>query len=132
MGRLAFENSMIACRGRVDHVTWLRRQICHNIVNNAAHGEAPTMPTVRVPERTHRIIQELAGAGSQQEVLAEAVEDLRRKRLIEATNAAYAALKSDPAGWAEAQAERAGWDVTLGDGLEDESSWPTPPEGRSG
>lgn len=76
------------------------------------------MPTVRIPERTYQILRELTGEGSQQEVLAEAVEDLRRKRLIEATNAAYAALKADPAAWAEWQAEREAWDATLGDGLE--------------
>jgi hypothetical protein len=55
-----------------------------------------------------------------QEVLARAVEDYRRKRILDQTNAAYAALRADPDAWAEVLAERAELENTLADGLEDD------------
>lgn len=53
-----------------------------------------------------------------QEVLEEALELYRRKQLLEATNAAYAALRAEPDTWDELEAERKAWDATLADGLE--------------
>jgi hypothetical protein len=53
-------------------------------------------------------------------VLAKAVEAYRRRRLLEQMNAAYAVLPADGQGWREEQEERAAWDATLGDGLEDD------------
>ncbi len=44
----------------------------------------------------------------------------RRQHTIDQTNAAYAALKADPAAWQEDQAERAAWEATLADGLPDD------------
>jgi len=76
--------------------------------------------TIRIDRETHRILQELANGGSMQVVLRKAVAEYRRKWLLEATNAAYAALRQDPAAWGDEQAERAAWDNTLGDGLEDD------------
>ena len=49
-----------------------------------------------------------------------AVETLRRQTLLEETNRAYAALRGDPKRWEEEQAERAAWDATLSDGLEND------------
>jgi hypothetical protein len=40
--------------------------------------------------------------------------------LLDAMNAAYAALRNDPAAWPDELRERALWDETLADGLEDE------------
>jgi hypothetical protein len=40
--------------------------------------------------------------------------------LIQAMDADYAALREDPAAWAEEQAERAAWETTSADGLADE------------
>ena len=77
--------------------------------------------TVRVEERTQETLKALAAesGASMQEILARAVEAYRRQRLIDRTNAAYAALREDPAAGQAEQAERAAWDATLGDGLAD-------------
>ena len=76
--------------------------------------------TVRVSAETHAVLQQLAGErhATIQQVLAEAVEAYRRQRLIDATNAAYAALREDPAAWRDVEQERAAWDAALSDGLE--------------
>jgi hypothetical protein len=75
--------------------------------------------TVRIEERTQETLKTLAAESgtSMQEVLARAVEAYRRQHLIDQTNAAYAALRRDPAAWQAEQAERAAWDATLSDGL---------------
>jgi hypothetical protein len=52
--------------------------------------------------------------------LEKAVETLRRQTILEETNRAYAALRSDPKKWREEQEERAAWEATLADGLEDD------------
>lgn len=53
------------------------------------------------------------------QVLDEAIDELYRKRFIDACNAAYARLKSDGKAWQRELKERAAWESTLGDGLED-------------
>ena len=75
--------------------------------------------TVRVKEETRAALRELANQTNQsmQDVLARAVELYRRERILEETNAAYAALRADPQHWQEEQQERAAWDATLADGL---------------
>jgi hypothetical protein len=54
------------------------------------------------------------------EVLAEAVDRLWREDLLRRTNEAYAALREDPEAWEDLMRERAEWDSTLLDGLEDD------------
>ncbi|MEO6807884.1 MAG: toxin-antitoxin system protein [Isosphaeraceae bacterium] len=78
------------------------------------------MVTIRVPEATHRLIQELAGGGTMQSVVVEAVENLRRQRMFDEANLAFSTLRNDPEAWAREQAERDEWDGTLADGLEDD------------
>jgi hypothetical protein len=75
--------------------------------------------TVRIREETRTALRELSSQTNQpmQEVLARAVELYRRQRILEQTNAAYAALRADPQHWREEQQERAAWDATLADGL---------------
>ena len=75
--------------------------------------------TIRVSRRTRDMLQTLAEQSgcSVQEVLEEAVELYWGRRLLETTNAAYAALRDDPVAWRELQKERAEWDVILNDGL---------------
>lgn len=53
---------------------------------------------------------------------ADTIED-RRRRLLEETNRAYAALRADPDAWREELAERAIWDVTNLDGLDEDEWW---------
>lgn len=78
--------------------------------------------TVRVTRRTHIALTELAdGAGiSTQRFLDELVERERRRRFFDEVDSAFRALREDPVAWREELAERALWDRTLGDGLEDD------------
>src|SRR5947208_16080020 len=78
--------------------------------------------TVRISEATHRMLRELAERTGQTmtEVLDQALDAYRRKVFFDELNAGYAALRADPDAWAELEAERKEWDVTLMDGLADE------------
>lgn len=76
------------------------------------------MPVVRVPDETYQLIQEMAHGKPMHAVITEAVEELRRKRIFEQANQAYAALRKDPEAWAKEQAELIELEGTLGDGLD--------------
>jgi type II secretory pathway component PulK len=78
--------------------------------------------TIRVTNKTKRTIEELAAStgASQVEIVAEAVEKYRRKRLIQEINESFARLRENPEEWADYQRELHEWDATLMDGLEDE------------
>jgi hypothetical protein len=75
--------------------------------------------TVRVTERTHALLRELAAATGEplQQVLEEAVEQYRRERFFADLHAAYERLATDQAAWRDELAERAELDGTLADGL---------------
>ena len=77
---------------------------------------------VRVSDQTHGTLRELAEETGEpmQDLIATAVEAMRRRRILEMTNAAYAAMRADPERWQEELDERSEWDATLTDGLEDE------------
>jgi predicted transcriptional regulator len=77
--------------------------------------------TVRVSEHTHELLRELAATTGEplQKVLERAVETYRREQFFAELNAAYARLQADPVAWEEELAERAEWDATLADGLDD-------------
>ncbi len=79
------------------------------------------MSAIRVSEKTHSTLQVLARQDGTPitELLEQAVEAYRRQRVIDQANAAYAALRADPAAWADVQAERRAWDTTLADGLDE-------------
>ena len=80
-----------------------------------------TTTTIRVSLRTRTLLQELAqtSGSSMQAVLEQALEQYRRQQLLEATNAAYAALYAAPEAWADLEQERLAWEQTLADGLEE-------------
>ena len=82
----------------------------------------PETTTIRVTRRTHATLTELAAkAGvSTQRFLDDLVEQERRRRFFDEADAAFRALREDPEAWAEELAERALWDQTLADGLEDD------------
>ena len=84
---------------------------------------------VRVTDETRAILRDLSQEMNEpmQQVLAKAVEAYRRRRILELSNAAYAALRSDPQAWQEMLDERAEWDATLMDGLEGDE-WPVDDE----
>ncbi len=77
--------------------------------------------TVRVSEETHELLRKLAAATGEplQRVLERAVENYRREQFFAELDAAYTRLQADPAAWEEELAERALWESTLADGLDD-------------
>ncbi len=79
------------------------------------------MATVQITEKTQGILQQLASEQGldMQKVVERAVELYRRQHLLEATNTAYAALVANSAAWKDLEAERAVWNITLPDGLEE-------------
>jgi predicted transcriptional regulator len=80
-----------------------------------------TTTTIRVSLRARDLLQELArvSGSSIQVVLEQALEQYRRQQLLEATNAAYAALRAAPEAWANLEQERLAWEQTRADGLEE-------------
>jgi len=77
--------------------------------------------TVRIKSETHTKLRDIAKSSGQSmpDVLDEAVETLRRIRLLEETSRAYAALRADPKAWRAELAERQLWEATLGDDLKE-------------
>ncbi|MDX2040060.1 MAG: toxin-antitoxin system protein [Acidobacteriota bacterium] len=76
---------------------------------------------VRISEPAHRVLRELSEqqGASMQSLLDEAVERLRRETFMARTNEAFAVLKSSPKAWQQEQEERALWEQTLQDGVDD-------------
>ena len=77
--------------------------------------------TIRVSLRARDLLQELAqtSGSSRQAVLEQALEQYRRQQLLEATNAADAALRAHPETWTSLQQERV--DQTRTDSVEETS-----------
>jgi hypothetical protein len=77
---------------------------------------------VRIDEVTDRALVELTAqtGDSKAALVARAVRELNDRMFWETFQAAATALRDDPEAWAAYQAERAAWDVTLRDGIEDE------------
>jgi methionine synthase II (cobalamin-independent) len=75
--------------------------------------------TVRIDRKTSAILESLARKKGQakKEIIARAVERLRREEILDAANAGYATLKGDPGSWREELDERAPWESTVSDGL---------------
>ncbi len=80
-----------------------------------------TTTTIRASSETHAALSELAQTSglSMVQVLERAVEAYQRQQRLHALNAAYAALRSDLVAWQESEQERALWDATLADGVEE-------------
>ncbi len=69
-----------------------------------------------------RILQSNRGSemgGTIRDGIEEAIEILKRQRMLEQHNAAYAALKADPQRWKDELDEREGWERAIADCLED-------------
>jgi hypothetical protein len=82
----------------------------------------PMAETVRIDPNAHATLAEIARAKHipLTEALSRAVEAYRRQVFLEAVASGFEALRDDPEAWAEEQAERAPWEATSADGLEDE------------
>lgn len=76
---------------------------------------------VRVSAAAHRALRQFAAAEGRpiQAVLDEALQDYRRQKFWNRTNAAFQALKHNKTAWKDQHAERLSWDRTLLDGLEE-------------
>ena len=74
---------------------------------------------VRVSSQSYRLLKSLAENFDQsmQSVIDEALEELRRRKMLEATDAAFLALKADKKAWKEELKERRRWEKTLRDGV---------------
>ena len=77
--------------------------------------------TVRIDEATRDKLRIIANSENEpiHVILERAIEDYRRKRFLEDANRAYNALRQNQKAWAEELEERAVWDATLSDNLED-------------
>lgn len=77
---------------------------------------------VRISANSYQILKTLAQEKGQtmQSLIDQALEDLRRRKILEATNEAFAALKANETEWKEEVAERELWENTLTDGVEKE------------
>ncbi len=78
--------------------------------------------TVRIKPETRERLKALAkdDGASLTDTIDRLVEQERRRRMWEAANASYAAMRDDPESWAAWKSEMALWDATLADGLPDE------------
>lgn len=78
--------------------------------------------TVRIDKGTSATLDSLAKKKGQtkKDIIAQAVERMRREEILEAANVGYAAMKSDPVAWREELGERALWESTISDGLKGE------------
>jgi hypothetical protein len=76
---------------------------------------------VRIQPASYAQLKQLAQAAGvpMPQMLAEAIDELYRKRFLEECNRAYARLRADPKAWKEELDERRLWDHSLADGLED-------------
>jgi hypothetical protein len=74
---------------------------------------------MRVRRDIHETLHDLAAQEhmSMQDVLAKALDDYRRHRLLDETNRAYAALRANMDAWREIKEEQRLLDGTLMDGL---------------
>lgn len=75
---------------------------------------------VRIQPASYTKLKQLARTSGvpMPQILAEAIDELYRKRFLEECNRAYARLRADPKAWKEELEERRLWDNTLADGLE--------------
>src|SRR5262249_53452675 len=81
-------------------------------------------PTIPVSEATYRNLQQLAEqTGQSITTVLDQADAYRRKVFFEQLNSAYAALKADPAVWAEIEEERRSMAGSLMDGLDPGESW---------
>ncbi|HZN33795.1 MAG TPA: hypothetical protein VFB80_08245 [Pirellulaceae bacterium] len=76
---------------------------------------------VRIQSASYAKLRQLANSAGvpMPQVLAEAIDELYRKRFLEECNRAYSRLRADPKAWKEELDDRRVWDNTLRDGLED-------------
>jgi hypothetical protein len=77
---------------------------------------------VRISASSYRILKTLSQekGRSMQSVIDQAIEDLRRRKLLEETDLAFSRLRADKEAWKDEAGERKIWENTLFDGVEEE------------
>ena len=77
------------------------------------------LSTIRISSTTHRSLAQIAEEtnSSLQETLDRAIENERRRLLLEQTNRAYAKLRQNKKAWKAWRAELRQLDATLSDGI---------------
>ena len=77
---------------------------------------------VRISSQSYQILKSLSQEKGQsmQSVIDQAIEDLRRRKMLEATNEAFSRLTTNKREWKEELKERGLWENTLADGVENE------------
>ena len=77
--------------------------------------------TVRIAESSKSALEEIADriGATQIEVLAEAIEEYRRKVILDAVNKSFAGLRENEKSRKEYEEELEDWEGTLADGLEE-------------
>jgi predicted secreted protein len=77
---------------------------------------------VRISSNSYQILKSLSQEEGQtmQSLIDNALENLRREKMLEAANRAFATLKANENEWNEELAERELWENTLSDGVEKE------------
>jgi hypothetical protein len=98
-------------------------EVGYDAVNkNGAQKEVAIVATltVRVRPHTYRILQDMAKERGESlpDALDRLVEELRRWRILQQANEAYAAIAADPEADDAWNAEIAAWDGTLADGMD--------------
>lgn len=75
--------------------------------------------TIRISPAAHQSLTEMAkeANSSLQEVLDQAIENQRRRLLLERTNRGYSKLRENKKAWQAWQTELRQLDATLGDGI---------------
>ena len=81
--------------------------------------------TVQIAENTQRSLEALSEQTGKTvpEILANAVEEYRRKLFLEGVDRDFAVLKANPEAWAEELEERRLFESTLMDGLDPHERW---------
>ena len=81
-----------------------------------------THTTIRIKREHRDILKEIAenSETSMQEVLERAIEEYRKVQFFQQLNQAYERLQSDEEAWQEELDERALWNNTLQDDLQEE------------
>ena len=80
------------------------------------------MMNVEISEKSLEVVRHISqreGLGVS-DVLDRAVEVYRRELFLEETSSSFQALKEDPDAWREEGEERALWENSLSDGVDDE------------
>ena len=77
--------------------------------------------SVRIGKKSHHILRRLSEqfGESIKTILDRAIEDLDRQWFHQKANEAFAALRANPAAWEAEQQERAIWEKSIKDGLEE-------------